>query len=283
MSRGAAFALFSLLLLSCATGPIPNPSPAPTATASGIPAPSATAAPTRAPSPSPSDPPTLHVGGMATVVEPQTVYFDPLERGTSAPLGRVHPGEQLYLVDGPLVAGEREFWQIHPGPYNQDTKDLGWVAAADGDGTAALIPDNPDCPTSEPVIDADTVEPRGDALLLSCFGDESVTAEGDLYCTYGEIDTTIGGPIFDNERTCRIGGFAAYGSAVTSLVDEGQQHAERLIGRFRLTGHFDDPGAQSCGEIPFGTGGEGAHEPDPRSVMFCRTLFVVEDAVPLAE
>ena len=67
---------------------------------------------------------------------------------------------EMYLVDGPLVAGEREFWQIHPGPYNLDTNDLGWVAAFEAGGAAALMPENPQCPPREPVIDAGTDRTR---------------------------------------------------------------------------------------------------------------------------
>ena len=68
---------------------------------------------------------------------------------------------------------------------------------------------------------------------------------------------------------------------MTSLVEERQEHAEVLIGRYRLTGHFDDPGAQSAAKFRLVPSPGGAREPDPLSVITCRSIFVVEDAVPL--
>jgi hypothetical protein len=219
---------------------------------------------------------------MATVDEPRTVFLDPEVHGTTRPLGRVHPGEELYLVAGPNVSGERQFWQVHPGPYDDETNNLGWVAATTGDGVDALIPLQLDCPLVAEGLTAAQLDRLGRLGSLSCFGIEELTLVGNVVCTNTVVgDGVIGGPMLDSYIQCQLDGLLwLYGDEVRALIGDRELTNEDM-GAFQISGHFDDPGAQRCGRIPFGTDMGGARTPDPLSVITCRGLFVVSNLTPV--
>lgn len=54
-----------------------------------------------------------------------------------------------------------------------------------------------------------------------------------------------------------------------------------LTSRFRIIGHFDDPAAARCWNIPVGIDLSSRGRPDPDAVIDCRQMFVVTEAVRL--
>lgn len=273
-----ALALSSVVAAACGVAPVPTRSPgrSPDLTPS-----ISISFPTPSVRPTPTPNPALHVDGMATVaIDGLRQVFDPAHpnrnRRINAQLGTLDAGERVYLV-ATLVGKNGTAWQVYretqrPGP-------LGWVTEANGPN-ANLAPLQPLCPTNFPLT-AQEIQALGRIAVLSCFGQTELTLTGTINCDRPTIEWAVGGAAFlDAQRSCRLDEqVELHGEAITSLL-EAPTRVEFLSGRFLVRGHFDDPEAQNCAPVAFGTNSPTG-PPEPGTVMACRQMFVVSTATQL--
>jgi hypothetical protein len=277
-------ALAAFLVLAC-TGPSPTrvPPPIPTPEETDTPRPIFSATPSVSPTQAAS--PSLHVGGLATVLfDGISQVVDPAhpnhDRDLNSQLGILGAGEQLYLVD--QVRQRREtYWQVARLPDTLGQSLIGWIPEVDG-ARSNIEPFQPTCPTTFPLSAADLTS-NGALTALSCFGQTELTLSGTVTCERGTADGVIGGAGFlDSNRFCALDDqLGLLGGSVTSLLDT-HTTPDSVMGRFLVRGHLDDPQAQNCTTIPFGTSlNTAAGPPEPGPVLSCRQMFVVSTVTPL--
>lgn len=179
----------------------------------------------------------------------------------------------------------RDYWQFYPGPHDDESGDLGWVAATNREGTAVLVPIALECPPAERPLTSTQIAALEHLEALACFGPTELILEGNVICSTLHGDYIIGGPMLHGMRSCNLDGrFSLYGEAVTSLLGDDsvvETVVDHDFGLMRVQGHFDDAGALRCGRIPFGTSPGPPGHSDPTSIMQCRQLFVVSTVEPL--
>jgi hypothetical protein len=257
--------LFGVLLIGCAT-PVPSPSMSSSLVTSTRPKPTAA--------------PTLNVGGIAAavgVIHLQTAAgADPSPGEPDA--GNLEAGSIAYIIAGPDRRAGLDWWHVQ----SERSFDVGWAASTQ-DGTPVLVALDPDCPpiatlTVEQVIGIGRV--RG----LVCFGDAQLTFDANVFCVSAAIDGGAGGASWmDSYRLCQTVGdpaMALFGQAITSTLG-ADLAANPVTARFRITGHFDDPEASRCWNVPVGVNLDAPGEPDPEAVIACRERFVVTQALRL--
>ena len=261
------------LLAACCGGPTPS--------ASVPPSPTARPAPTITGSPAPDS---LHVDGLATVnVDNLTQVADPADLSGSAGQGTrlatFDTGQLLFLVAGPNEAGGDAYWEVADRAHPDNQQQFGWVPAVRG-FTPTLVPFVPVCPELDQLT-AQALADLGDLQSLACFGATELTVQGELACHQMTINANIGGASFmDDSRVCTLDGvLPVYGRVATAILDIDPRPAV-VRGTYQLTGHFDDPGAHSCGYIPLGFSIEVPRAGDPWPVLDCRTDFVVTFVEP---
>jgi hypothetical protein len=155
---------------------------------------------------------------------------------------------------------------------------LGWIPERDGE-VATIEPIQPVCPAEFPLTSS-SLSGLGQFEALTCFADNELTLIGTISCTRPAIEYAVSGASFiDGGRACdldQVGEVHLYGEAVTSLL-ETPTRVDSFTARVLVRGHFDDPEAQSCYWIPFGTppSGTPTEPPDPGAVIGCRQMFVV--------
>lgn len=203
---------------------------------------------------------------------------------------RLHEPTLLFVIDGPVAASGYDWYQVQPFALSAAESPAilsGWVAAAGKDGEPWIA--------SYP-IECDRM-PQVDALIalagiasLACYGDRPLTFGASYDGPDAIIPSTVSpfwlvgfgyllrpmGCVFECGPPTptphfrpflfvhRLGGTAfpdGFGHPVGSDV--------------QVTGHFDDPAAQSCraGLLP----GETAPPPAADTVLLCRTQFVVTE------
>jgi hypothetical protein len=105
---------------------------------------------------------------------------------------------------------------------------------------------------------------------------------GSVTCNHGIADGILGGPMLNSNDWCLIdNALGLYGPVITAVppVDPSQP---TFTGHFMITGHFDDPGAQGCVQITFGTSlNQSGFPGDPGAIQECRGFFVVTSAKEL--
>jgi hypothetical protein len=230
--------------------------------------------------PQPEARPTLQVGGIAAAagfIHLQiAVGADPSPGEPDA--GNLEAGSIAYLMAGPERRAGVEWWLVQ----SERSYDVGWTPS-DVDGMPMLVALDPECPpvamlTVEQVIGIGRV--RG----LVCFGDAQLTFDANVFCVSGAADGGAGGASWmDSNRFCQtVGdpGMALFGQAITSTLG-ADLAANPVTGRFRITGHFDDPESSRCWSVPVGVNLDARGEPDPDAVIACRERFVVTEALPL--
>jgi hypothetical protein len=270
----------TLALSGCAS-PIPQPTSSPTVAPTPIP----TQQPTQTDQPSPTPQPTLHVDGLATVItDGLRRWADPADRnshrGLNEKYGRLEAGTRVLLVEGPVTIGGTDYWQLYPSYWNYATP-LGWAPGSKADGTPNLAPYQPVCPSPDGLTAAQLA-----ALdrfeQLACYGDRELTLRGSLKCESGAGDGIIAGPMLSSRTWCGLdGAVAMFGPVVTGLVED-PSGTPVFRGSYELKGHFDDPGAGFCHQVPFGTSLAGSADPgDPGAICECRMFFVVTSATPM--
>lgn len=271
------FSPLLILILACGVAPVPTRSPgvSPGPTASIL-----ISVPTPSVRPGPTPDPSLHVDGMATVAVAVAQVVDPAHpnhnRALNARLGTIDAGERVFLV-ATLVGKKGTSWQVYR--ETQRAGPLGWVSEANG-GNANLAPLQPLCPTNFPLT-AQEIQALGRTAVLPCFGETELTLTGTVNCDRPTIEWAVGGAAFlDANRSCRLDEqVELHGEAITSLL-EAPTRVQFMSGRFLVRGHFDDPQAQSCAPVAFGTNSPTG-PPEPGTVMVCRQMFVVSSATRL--
>jgi hypothetical protein len=267
-----ALAVALAIALAACGGPTLSPSPT-LSSASPTPSPS----PTVTPSPAPD---TLHPDGLATVnLDNLDQVVDPADPNGNAQQNALLPtfnkGELLFLVAGPNDASGADFWEVadqaNPARNGQQ---FGWVPALRG-LTPALVPYVPECPDVEQLT-AQALSDLGGLQALVCFGSTDLTLTGELACTQVSADSNVGGaPYLDGTRACQVDQMLnVYGKVATGILNVDPRPPV-VRGNYQLTGHFDDPGAQTCGYIPLGLPLDIPRAGDPWPVLACRSDFVV--------
>ena len=102
-----------------------------------------------------------------------------------------------------------------------------------------------------------------------------------MICLSVTMDGGPGGVSWmDSNRRCRTVGdpaMALFGEEITSTLGPDLA-ANPVTGRYRITGHFDDPESVRCWHVPVGVSLDTSGEPDPDAVIACREQFVVTEA-----
>jgi hypothetical protein len=208
-------------------------------------------------------------------------------------------GRRVFVVDGPVAGSGYDWYQVRPLPGPDTTSDLGgydldedvpfgWVAQASKEGEPWLAGGSFACPpppTADGVGFFGTLELEG----LSCLGDTPVTVRGVLLARDGGCppgDPPIE-PAWLNNSTCEVALFSigslaevdvagfdvALGPSV-ELPSVGNSADSPDTYDAEITGHFDDPAAQTCRRASSGNGVDAAMTAD-EIVLNCRATFVV--------
>ena len=140
----------------------------------------------------------------------------------------------------------------------------------------------PACPAFDAVTDAD-LKRLGRLQGLACFGAREVTFEATVTCHSVIADGGPGGVEWkDSGRVCFTrtegdSGIGLFGAPITRFVTGGLG-GTNVVMRARVTGHFDDPLAVRCWNLPIGISLDSPGRPDPDAVIDCRQMFVVTEA-----
>ena len=171
----------------------------------------------------------------------------------------------LFVVAGPVAADGYDWYQVMP---FDGIAPSGWVAAAATDGTPWLARASLACP--EPPLGGQAFLDLSSLGGLVCYGDREIQLVGDVTCENADVDRVVGGPEWLRSGAyCRLD----LGGETREIFDGGIEGLGLPTrGRARVTGHFDDPGAQTCVwavEPP---------APDPATVVVtCRAMFVATE------
>lgn len=293
MNRVLSFVASLLFLSACSSSSLPLPSRSASAvTASASPTvspagassaavPSTSGSPVESPMPSAPVPGGLKVGRIAEVVTTDLVVRSLAEISDASLIDRSKvPFRFLaYIVDGPVVADGYDWYQVAPFPpccsdVVEEHPAFGWLAAAGKDGEPWIAPWEGDCP--QPNWDGMVLSPR--FVRLSCWGGADVTLEGKLSC---DTSSESGGePTWLWTVPCRLTGpdFGALFSGIGLHFTPDVEAMPRDGARVRVTGHLDDPAAESCTLVPF-PGTEPTHPELVR--LWCRAEFVVTEITQL--
>jgi hypothetical protein len=256
-------------------------------TSSGLAAPSAgltaaspsieptTAASPVAPTPSAGSADRFEPDSIATVLEgplrmrsrpriaEDSIKFDPL----------LPSGERLFVVDGPVRASEYEWYLVVPFDIWSGSYNIGWVAAADHDGTPWLRAADAAC-RSDPTLTDLTAMHYLDAL--SCYPSRDFTFTN----TLSLVGCGDGGFLASPGWMC---GRYSWGmpedglrlALSPDLVDPGEFHSAELT----ITARLDDPAAKTCIAERFEA--ETDYELlSARVLIECRAMFVGSSVSP---
>jgi hypothetical protein len=163
---------------------------------------------------------------------------------------------------------------------------LGWVAAAAEDGTAYLAPAaTPQCP--EPTYAIESLSEMQSTLRLVCLDAEPLTFRawwpeepddvGQGSATCPAADTELAWLVCQNTSDNGLNADPSEpGRRLTASIDPASGVSMPARGQWvEVTGHFDDPTAQRCGEVAELMGS------DAGAVIFnCRLQLVLTAAAP---
>jgi hypothetical protein len=220
---------------------------------------------------------------MATVVRTVDQIADPEHPNHTKENRAFQPietGTRVFLT-AQTTRRSTIYWQVS-GDFSPDGG-LGWIPELDGD-RPTLEPYAPVCPSEFPLTPA-SLAALGPFEALTCFRNAELTLIGTVLCTRPAIEYVVSGVSFiDPQRACDMGDLGdvhLHGEPVTSLLETPP--VESFTGRVLIRGHFDDPEAQFCYSIPFGTppSTTPTEPPDPGAVIGCRQMFVVSNVTQL--
>jgi len=280
-ARGLALSLFVLItLVACASVPTPSQTFPPIPDETPTLGPDIEASPT--PDPEVTANPGLQIDGMATVLRDVEQIADPEHPNHQKENRKFEPleaGTRVYLVNK-LARQKMNYWQVYDSPRQDGL--IGWIPQLSKQ-ELNLEPFQPDCPAEFPLT-AESFANLGTGEALSCFGNTELTLTGEVECKRDAPGDFVAGgaSFFDVERLCYFGAqheLGLYGNEVFELLESPP--ADSVSGRYLVRGHFDDPEAQGCRVIPFGTDPVfiPADAGDPGSIMGCRQMFVVSTVI----
>ena len=165
---------------------------------------------------------------------------------------------------------------------------LGWVAAAAEDGTAYLAPAaTPQCP--EPPYTIESLSEMQSTLRLICLDAEPLTFRawwpeepddvGQGGATCPAADTDLAWLVCQNTSDNGLNADPSEpGRRLTVSIDPASGISMPARGQWvEVSGHFDDPAAQRCGEVT------EVMSSDPGALVFtCRLQFVLSAVAPTA-
>ena len=187
-------------------------------------------------------------------------------------------GFLAYIVDGPVAADGYDWYKVAPFPPTlsdvvESHPEYGWLAAAGKDGEPWIAPWEGACP--QPNWDGMMLSQR--LVALSCWGGADITLDGTLDC---HTSSQPGGePTWLWTVPCWLvgpdyGDLLAGGIALYFPPDV--EANPRDVTRVRVTGHLDDPAAETCTLVPFPGGLDEVPHPE-RVRLGCRLTFVVTE------
>ena len=210
--------------------------------------------------------------------------------------GRLGPGDRLYLTEGPVTADGYDWYLGLPYEAQVNQQDatstewvrFGWVAAADKTGESWIAPVEPECPTEATVA---TLHDLDAVLRLACFGDATVSLEGEVACPEFGPPIPTPAPEWLTWGSCHLNpsGAPPYdpfdGETAQGIAIHYPPGADRVIGSLSITGHFDDARATECQffvPVPEeDVYSQGLYHQETQ--LGCRASLVVDSAVPSGE
>ena len=216
---------------------------------------------TNAATPDPTaNPQPLAVDGFAEVVTTDLVVRSAPGTGRDSDILGTVANLAVIVLDGPAQADGYEWWLIQPIHSDGIEPVAGWVATG-GQGEVWLAPTSLNCTEAAPTGSAFWGLPS--AIWVGCLGDIELTLRGTLDGCYDHVGPyTSGGCVLRDCPTDGCPGPAVGGRVIVDF----QPPPVPDRGKIRVTGHFDDPGAEYCGD-----------DADPLfrlQVFPCRTTFV---------
>jgi hypothetical protein len=294
---GARLPLMALLAVGLAACSSSTPSPQRSASAHtsvaaettiGSPSPEPTG--TRAPEPSSPDA-DLQPGSVAKVITTDLVMRSAPGTGEDSEIyeGRLHEPALLFVIDGPVLASGYEWYRVQPFTLSGEQSPFGlsgWVAAADKDGEPWIASEAIRCNRRPQVDDLIAL---GGVASLACYGGRPLSFaayEGPTAVIPNTVSPSwlVGsgymlrpiGCVFECGRptpTPTFPGFLFVHRSGEPVFPNG--FASPVGAHVQVTGHFDDPAAQTCtaGPLP----GDTPPPPAADTVLLCRTQFVVTE------
>lgn len=301
LARSLAAVAVLVVIWGCA-GPGPSGRPAPSASAaipsgpsapSSTPDPSAPGGPAGTPSAEPTADPTPTVPQLPQDSIARVVTTDLRVRslpGVSDASKKLEPllaaPRLVFVMDGPVEASGYTWYEVAPIGDAATTVELpiGWVAAADKDGTPWIRKAAPDCPSRPATVkdlrSLDTV------LALACFGPTPITFDAELAQPEATCGVDIGWTIRPDwlASTCPNPAFLVHdarepGISFESIIDPTLNVSGFAPGveetgwlPVSVTGRFDHAAATDCKGV---SNGEPVPFSAERIVLACRATFVI--------
>ena len=204
----------------------------------------------------------------------------------------VHAGYEIYpdrlnepmlvfVLNGPVSADGYEWYLVEPFDLHVcvdvcgERPPFGWVAQAGKGGEPWIAPGTIDCPRP----DAEDLGWLSSTASLACFGGEVLTLQGSMGGCYASET-----PVAWQQTVCVLHPpdyvpRDTFESLLRMYPAEGVRFpTEREGVNIRVTGHFDDPAAESCAVLASLAPDFGLRPiPAELAVLWCRGAFVVTD------
>ena len=225
-------------------------------------------------------------------VSPSSQRLEPLlERGTG-----------LFVIAGPVAGSGYEWYLVTPVEdradefrYRVDVVPIGWVAAADKDGTQWLSGAKVDCPDPAAFYEnLSLLERLGPLAALSCYGNRDLTFRA-APTGSGFVDG-YGSQTYEPGWLVLPDAFRFWRSISDSALAPEQEPYETALSptlaqselldldtsaEWDVVGHFDDSAAASC-RIDDPEHERAVPVDDRAVILMCRTTMVVSQLRPFS-
>ena len=282
--RGRPWVLVLTLAVGCTAGPGASDTPGQTPRTSPTTTPTSTAETKSSPVSERAHAALVLVDGVTVRSGPgQSAAAVPCDANAGEPI-RLSSDAVVWLLDEALVEAEGYSWRYvvvnatypiasAPGeaPCHEVPTLVGWVATGPTDDPWLGPSPCPEVPTELDELRALAGEPL---LALACFSRDSIAVEG-FYSTLPEgIGFSCPG-IEPDWLTCSLETLTSTADGPGIRVRVPPTLAMPPRGqRIVVTGHFDDPAAQTC--LP----ADSAYVGELQAIFYCRTQFVIDAARP---
>jgi hypothetical protein len=238
-----------------------------------------------------SDPdyPVANAAGI-TVTDDLRVRSDP---GLTSERYELLPtGTRVWVIDGPVVASEYEWFQVVVPSIDvgDGVPRVGWVAASEHGAEPWLGRANVDCPNGASLDVADLMRltsPGRDHEGLACFGSTAIQFDGTIGLECGVEDR----PGWDltpawlsanaSARIRILDGDAVVVARPRPGLGLPVSCGENDTQRFVIDAHFDDAAAADCDATI--RAGNAPRDIQPVAVYWCRTTLVIDGLTPAGQ